>query len=455
MAALLVPVLLLAATLQEPPVPPPPAPVIAAQAARVFNLKARNEPVATLFMALAAQAGVKLRLVNYLPQMATVEATGLTLEQGMAALCEASGAACRKLDDGTWVAGSLDDLSVYTAEPDDTKEVDVIHRCENLTADSLATVLAKSFPALRIQAGPSFVTPTVDFSATLNSDSSKAVGITDSIFKTHDVLVGGPAGVVRRALAMALQLDRVRKQVRILARLTEVKGSLDSTLGVRWDAAAATPQPSSGDGANGGSGLRFLSFMRGPMVLNAALKAQEARGNVKALASPNLVMMDGERSFVLIGSRYLFPKQTGTSAGIPVYDTTEVRVGIHLQMAVMIGLNEDIVLTLFPQVSSVTGYTQIGPTSYPIISTREAQTTVRLRSGDTVVVAGLTQNVSSTDGEGIPLLSRIPLLGSLFGTNHKQKLDSELVLMVTPEILPEPGSEGAVTSRAVAAGDVP
>lgn len=454
MEALLVTALLSAAALQEPPTTPPPMPAIVTEASKVYNLRATRQPVAALLKSLAAQAGVKLRLVNYLPQMVTVDAAGLTLEQGMAALCEASGASCRKLEDGTWIAGYQDDISVYTADPDDTREVDVIHRCENLTTDSLATVLGKSFPSLRIQTGPNFVTPTVDSAATLNADSAKAVGVTETVFKTHDVLISGPAGVVKRAMAMALQLDRVRKQVRILAKLSEIKGSLDSTLGIRWDVAAQAPQEyGSGDAANGG--IRFFSFLHDPLVLSAAIKAQEAKGNVKALASPNLVMMDGERSFILIGSRYLFPKQTGTSQGIPTYDTTEVRVGVQLQLAVMIGLNEDILLTLFPQVSSVTGYTPIGSTSYPIISTREAQTTVRLRSGDTVVVAGLTQNSATLEGEGLPLLSRIPWLGSLFGQKHKQELSSEIVLMVTPEILPEPGSGGAVTSRVVTSGGNP
>jgi len=454
MAGLMLSVLLLTA-LQDPPAAPVPVPEAAVAAPKTFNLHARREPVSRLFKALAAQAGAKLRLVNYLPQLVTLDANALTLEQGMAALCAGSGAACQKLDDGTWLAGSLDDLAAYTADPQDTREVDVIHRCENLTAESLAAVLAKSFPSLRIQSGPVFVTPTVDSGTSLatDPDAAKAVGVTDAIFKTHDVLVGGPAGIVKRALALALQLDRVRKQVRILAKLTEVKGSLDSTLGIQWDVAS---QASSSDGTKpGAGGIRFLSFLHDPLVLSAAIKAQEGKGNVKALASPNLVMMDGERSFILIGSRYLFPKQTGTSQGIPTYDTTEVRVGVQLQLAVMIGLNDDIILTMFPQVSSVTGYTQLGETSYPILSTREAQTTVRLHSGDTVVVAGLTQNVSTQEDKGLPLLSRIPLLGQLFGQKHHESLESELVLMVTPELVPEPGSEGSVTSRAVTPADLP
>lgn len=450
MLGLLLPFCLLVAEPQEASPPLRPDAAVQRVTEKHFNVKARRRPAAPLFKALAAEAGVKLKVVNYLPQLASVEAASVTFEQGLAALCESIGAAFRKLEDGTWIVGSENDLAVYSAEAQDPRDVDIIHRCEHLTADSLASVIAKAFPNLRVFAGPNYLSPAVDANINLGADSSKALGIADAAFRTHDVLISGPAGVVKRALALAISLDRPRKQVRIRAKLTELKDSLDSTLGIKWGFPTLTlqeiPDKDLANPANSVKGIKFGSFAHSAAAVTAAIQAQEDAGKAKALANPHLTLLDGERSFVLIGSRQLFPKQTGlTAQGLPTYDTTEVRVGVYLQVAVQVGLNDDINLTVFPQVSTVTEWRTIGNGSYPIISTREAQTTVRLRSGEMVAIGGLTQEVDSSETQGIPLLSRIPLLGRLFGYKIRSKLKSELLLLVTPEILPESGSEGAVT----------
>jgi len=156
--------------------------------------------------------------------------------------------------------------------------------------------------------------------------------------------------------------------------------------------------------------------------------------------SPHLKHRDARRrsrhrGFILIGERRLFPKLTGySSAQTPIYDQSEVRVGIYLQLAVDMTDGDDMILTLYPQVSAVTGALKVGDSIYPQVSTREQQTTVRARSGQTIVIGGLLKEAEVDSLRGVPGLSKIPLLGELFKFRSKTKVKSELVIMITPEI---------------------
>src|SRR5207302_10692318 len=90
--------------------------------------------------------------------------------------------------------------------------------------------------------------------------------------------------------------------------------------------------------------------------------------------------------------------------------------------------------------------------SYPQISTREQQTTVRLRDGETLVLGGLIRDQDISDLQRIPYLSRIPVLGELLTNRRKTKSKNDLVITITPEILkdPEEGTtHGVVHSHSV------
>lgn len=201
---------------------------------------------------------------------------------------------------------------------------------------------------------------------------------------------------------------------------------------------------------NSAKGIKIGSFTHTAAAISATLQAREHAGKAKTLANPSLTLLDGERSFILIGERRLYPKQTGVNTqGLPIFDIAEIRTGIYLQVAVQVGLENDLTLSVFPQVSSLTEMVPMNNSSYPIIATREAQTTVRLRSGEMLAIGGLKQLEDSTNTTGIPFLSRIPLFGRLFGVKNKIKNSTELLLIVVPEILTEESQQapGAPTRQ--------
>jgi type II secretory pathway component GspD/PulD (secretin) len=156
----------------------------------------------------------------------------------------------------------------------------------------------------------------------------------------------------------------------------------------------------------------------------------------KLLARPVISVLDGDKAFILIGERILYPVLVGyTQAQTPIFDKAEERVGIYMQVAPLVSQDGEITMTIYPQVSVVTGYLEVNEASYPQISTREAQTTVRVRSGEQIVLGGLIQDEDIENFKKVPGLSRLPFFGSLFKWRSTSKRKSEVVIFLRPSLV--------------------
>ena len=236
--------------------------------------------------------------------------------------------------------------------------------------------------------------------------------------------------------------------MRINTKIITVTSSDARNLGIAWQNAftfTAQETPSSGTDTSSSStptvpGIRLGKFTHTPMQVQATLNALETKGRSKVLSNPTLQLLDGEHSYILSGSKYFYPVYKGKDqAGISIYDTAEISVGIYLQVGVQIGKDDDMVLTIYPAVSSLSGFTAINGANYPSIVTSEEQTTVKAYTGDVIVLGGIvadTKNLIDTD---IPFLSRIPWLGKLFSSKNNTDGKSELMIILTPELVEEGG----------------
>ncbi|MER3496041.1 MAG: type II and III secretion system protein, partial [Armatimonadota bacterium] len=154
------------------------------------------------------------------------------------------------------------------------------------------------------------------------------------------------------------------------------------------------------------------------------------------LASPNITVQDGDRGFVLIGDRLNYPVLIGYSqANTPIFDIKTERVGIYLQVAAAIAEDGTVTMTLAPQVSTVSSYREVNGASYPQISTREAQSTIRVKSGEPIIMGGLIRDEEIRSMERVPILGDLPFLGELFRRRKTQRSSSQLVITVTPTVI--------------------
>jgi type II secretory pathway component GspD/PulD (secretin) len=105
---------------------------------------------------------------------------------------------------------------------------------------------------------------------------------------------------------------------------------------------------------------------------------------------------------------------------------------VRLEITPRVDSQGEITATIYPQVSAITGFTKEG---YPRISTREAQTTVRVKNGETIAIGGLIESREIQRTYGLPVLSEIPIIGKLFSTTKDSSETTELVILVTFKIM--------------------
>ncbi len=177
--------------------------------------------------------------------------------------------------------------------------------------------------------------------------------------------------------------------------------------------------------------------------IGGVVNALQSRGLFQSLAEPNLIALNGKEASFLAGGEFPFPIVQGTGGGTAVTIQWK-EFGICLSFTPTI-LNDDLIhLKVRPEVSSLdfsNGLTLQG-FRIPSLTTRRAETEIELRDGQTFAIAGLLSNTVTETMRKIPGIGDIPILGLLFRSRAKQKEQTELVVMITPQIL-RTGSIGA------------
>src|SRR4029079_16821236 len=178
--------------------------------------------------------------------------------------------------------------------------------------------------------------------------------------------------------------------------------------------------------------LNLFFFHRGSRI-GAVLKALQGRGQLQSLAEPNLIAYNGEEASFLAGGEIPIPVVQGLTGNITiVYKEFGVRLNFTPTIA-----GDVIRLKLRPAVSTLDFQNGIILSGFriPALNTRRAETDVELRDGQSFAIAGLLNNLSQTDRQSIPLLSRLPVVGTLFKSKSARAEQTELMVLITPRLV--------------------
>jgi general secretion pathway protein D len=180
----------------------------------------------------------------------------------------------------------------------------------------------------------------------------------------------------------------------------------------------------------------------GALAIQSNIWALVNQGKARVLASPKILTQDGLSASILTGDS--LPIRVTTPVGVggvgAVSSQVEyINVGVNLQILPRVTGNGGVDANIYSQVSSVTGFDSSGD---PQISTRQAQTKVNLLEGQTLVIGGLLQQRDIRNLQKIWLLGDIPLLGYLFRYYTETKQNTNLVITVTPHVVPAPALTG-------------
>jgi len=201
--------------------------------------------------------------------------------------------------------------------------------------------------------------------------------------------------------------------------------------------------PTIGTGSAGGSvgsvtPLNLFAFYPG-INLGATIQALEQKGLTEVLAEPNIVARNGHQASFLAGGEYPYPvAQTGVSGGGSAPITIQYKqYGVLLAFLPTITNRGTIRLQVAPEVSALdyANSVNIGGATVPALTIRRVKTEVELADGQSFIIGGLLDNRETDNFEKIPFLGDIPILGKFFQSMQRTKTNTELIVIVTPEIV--------------------
>jgi len=255
-------------------------------------------------------------------------------------------------------------------------------------------------------------------------ERTNAIIITD-IEETHE-----------KVASLIKSLDTPVYQVAIDSRILEInKGALDQ-MGVQWNVknlrgtgVAGEVSGGASPGAMPGAPTLFGQvgiIARGALIDNV-ISMYEQRKLVKTISNPKITVLNNQKAKIHGGSR--IPYITRDQAGNPIVQFVDV--GIRLEVTPHVNVNKQITLDIHTEVSEPGAQLPGGIE----ILTNFADTRVLLNNGETAVIGGLIKYKTQSTREGVPFLSRIPLIGRLFGGTVGEQSEREIVIFLTPNIV--------------------
>jgi type IV pilus assembly protein PilQ len=275
--------------------------------------------------------------------------------------------------------------------------------------------------------------------------------------RTNSLIVTDVATTLDAVEKMAAELDTTTPQIEITAKLVDVDAEALRGLGIEWnigptDGAAAEFFSSTGPnppdflhpnndnenalGAETNASIPdpvtrlTYGISKGWGFIEAQLQMLEQNRKANIISNPRVVTVDNREAKIVVGQK--IPLIVQDVAGNPVSQLQTV--GIQLKVTSHLTEDKKIILDLHPEVSDLS--TQSTVQGGVIINTSEADTRVMVEDGQTAVIGGLIRTNESRVRRGIPILKDLPLVGFLFRSDNVVRQNRELLIFVTPRLLP-------------------
>jgi len=257
--------------------------------------------------------------------------------------------------------------------------------------------------------------------------------------KTNSIVMRDTPAAIRLAEKMVADQDIAEPEVMLEVEVLEVSTTRLSELGIRWPSSFSLATP---DGVTTLGQLKDLDsddLLATPLSATLNLKLDDSDTNI--LASPRIRVRNREKARVMIGSRVpvITNAVTPVSTGTPVItgSVQYLDVGLQLEVEPDIHLDNEVVIKVKLDVSNIIKQVEnkeSGTIAYEI-GTRNANTVLRLKDGETQILAGLINDADRKSASKVPGLGQIPILGRLFSSHTDDSLKSEIVLSITPRIV--------------------
>jgi general secretion pathway protein D len=279
-----------------------------------------------------------------------------------------------------------------------------------------------------------------------NADVKAVSNTIKNIVKSKDVVIDERLGIIimrdtPEAIRMAERIvalqDLSDPEVMLEVEILEIKRSKLLELGIQWPSQLTLSPLKVGTSALTVEDLRNLTQAKtqvniGSVVANA--RKEDQNGNI--LANPRIRVRNKEKAKIQIGDRVPAITTTSTSTGFVSESVNYIDVGLKLEVEPTIYLDEEVAIKVNLEVSNLVRevLSKSGTLAYQI-GTRGANTVLRLKDGETQILAGLISDEDRSTANKVPGLGELPLAGRLFGSQKDDTQRSEILLSITPRIV--------------------
>lgn len=441
------------------------SPVWAAQD-NLVNMTVTNAEVRDVLMSLASVADVNLVVDDSVTGTITVQLHDVSFEDALEIVAQTKGLTYERVGNVILVANAGDNQSadgkagksnkhfgsVHVVKLQHVKAEDIIDKVALLlgdTGDTSSSTTSSSSSSTNSSSNnssnsssstPGTTTTTKISPKDSVSDAQSVKTTVNSGYKrtkvdtiSNSIVFLGSQRELEKVQALVTELDVPYPEVLLEAQILSVDKTGSEALGVDWvwstlpqspqSTTDATAQSQYGGIVHFGSNYQFQ--------FQATLSALQKKGNVKILAKPKILAINGKAAFIQVGDSLPVSTSTVTTTGT-TNSYTYVNSGIILTYIPYINADNSITAQIQTEVSTPTWVSSLNTYQF---SKKIADTEVRMKDGETIVIAGLMNTQDEKDLANVPFLSNLPLLGGLFKSNSVTHEDQEVVIFLTAHIV--------------------
>jgi general secretion pathway protein D len=246
-------------------------------------------------------------------------------------------------------------------------------------------------------------------------------------------------------------LDMEVRQVLVEVTIAEVTLTDELTYGLEWYFNRGNGKTLLDNNSTPGLASLIPGFSYTWFSLNygAVLNALAKDSKLKIVSSPHITVADNQKAKIQVGDQVPILSQTqsveGSAVGI-INSVQYTETGVMLTVTPRVNAGGQVTMEINQEVSNAT-QTTTSTIDSPTISKRSATSTVTVRSGETIILAGLIQEQKDNANQGLPLLAKIPVIGGLFGTQKWTDNRTELIVLITPHVLINTPDAAAITAE--------
>lgn len=361
----------------------------------MLSLRAVHVDIHQLLGAIAVRTGLCIAIDDAVDRKVSLDLTGVTPESAVRTIASAYGLALA-VEDGIFMIseGVPDDLATYHLSGTES------FRMQNTQAQTVSGLL------------PNFLYSYVKVNSEQNA-----------------VVVTAPSQMLAKIGSDLNRLDEPSPEIEIEAIAVELNDSSAENLGLQLNQQLGTSI--STIDSQGGQ-ITYTTIGQLPATFMTTLTALEQTGKARVRARPRMAVLNGRTANIFIGEQDFIQTQFNQS-GQTQTRIQPVDVGVKLSITPLTGGNGEITTHIAPEVSNITS--QDLQTGLPILSTRNADTTVRVKDGETIEIGGLRlDQMQETKGK-IPFFGDLPVIGNLFRSKSHNLQQTELVIFITSHII--------------------